>query len=443
MTKKCKKLIYVTRSELRKAYDDCIKHKHGTENAIKFEIDCDIKLEHLYRELNSMTYTIGKSIVFCLRENNISTREVFAADFKDRIVHHLIVNRLRPSIEDNELIDDNYACREGKGTLYGALRCKQAIKKCSETGTVDCTIYKGDFKSFFTSLNKEQIYERLEQHVIKYMSNDRNMIFNLWLTKMIIYHCPQGSDNYIMKQPISFWDTLPSHKSLFNCDENHGIAIGNLTSQIFANFYLSVFDHYVTETLGYKYYGRYVDDFYIITRNSNTRIKKDAKKIREFAKSIDLNINVNKTYMQPYYHGVNFIGYYVYVNRMYIRNSTKEKFNNMVYSFNEELKNNYIGKKIMPSMLYIKKLQSRWNSYIGLFKHCSAYHIWNNALKDNPYVREVLLLYGTLDNDGIMHYKWFSKKLERQEIMNHRIFKFKEVKKLCAEEPEDWLKKII
>lgn len=57
-----------------------------------------------------MKYTIGKSIVFLLFEDIRhpckAYREVFAADFKDRIVHHLLINRLLPTVEEH-LIDDN------------------------------------------------------------------------------------------------------------------------------------------------------------------------------------------------------------------------------------------------------------------------------------------------------------------------------------------------
>ena len=290
-------MSYVSRYELRLAYEDCIRRKHNTDNAVNFEIDDNEKIESLYYELNTMTYTIGKSIVFTLLDiKGHAYREVFAAEFKDRIVHHLLVNRLIDYMNKYDLIDDNYACRKEKGTLYGAKRCQYKLIQCSNNGKEkNTTIIKGDFKNFFNSLNKEMIYNKLEKFIIQYMSDDRNMIFNLYLCKLIVMHCPQHDGNYIRKQPLRFWNGLPEHKCMFNCDDNHSIAVGNLTSQIFANFYLSLFDHYIVDILGYKYYGRYVDDWYIIT-NDIDNIGTNYRKIREFANSMDLTINVEKSF---------------------------------------------------------------------------------------------------------------------------------------------------
>ena len=104
-----------------------------------------------------MTYTIGKSIVFLLFDNTKKPyREVFAGDFKDRIVHHLLINRILPKVEE-QLIDDNYACRKNKGTLYGALRCQEHLKNASNNGLVkELFILKGDFKNCFNTFDKRK-----------------------------------------------------------------------------------------------------------------------------------------------------------------------------------------------------------------------------------------------------------------------------------------------
>ena len=68
---------------------------------------------------------------------------------------------------------------------------------------------------------------------------------------------------------------------------------------------------------------------------------------------MDLTINVNKTYIQNYKHGVNFIGFMIYYDRMYIRNSTKKKFMNMVYKFNNEIYNQYLCKGKYPDLKYV------------------------------------------------------------------------------------------
>ena len=67
-------------------------------------------------------------------ENKKPIKEVFAADFRDRIVHHLLVNRIMDRLEKNYWISDSYSCRVGKGTLFGAKRLKEQLNLASNNG---------------------------------------------------------------------------------------------------------------------------------------------------------------------------------------------------------------------------------------------------------------------------------------------------------------------
>jgi len=96
------------------AYFDCRKHKRSTPNARHFEINYEEKLIELWHEVNTRQYVIGKSICFLVHRPKL--REVFAADFRDRIVHHIIMMRLEPLFEEM-FIDNTYNCRKGKGTF--------------------------------------------------------------------------------------------------------------------------------------------------------------------------------------------------------------------------------------------------------------------------------------------------------------------------------------
>jgi len=63
---------------------------------------------------------------------------------------------------------------------------------------------------------------------------------------------------------ISLWDDLPKYKSLFHSPSECGLPIGNLTIQVFANFYFNEFDYFIKEKLHNKYYDRYVNDFFLV-----------------------------------------------------------------------------------------------------------------------------------------------------------------------------------
>ena len=120
--------------------------------------------------------------------------------------------------------------------------------------------------------------------------------------------------NVTVRDASMDWKRLPRSKSLFAQRAGVGIVIGNLTSQLLSNIYLDQLDRYVRFTLGYKYYGRYVDDFYIITTMADRpRLVEDLKKIRKYLWSIGLEMHPKKCYAQPVTHGVEFLGATVYL----------------------------------------------------------------------------------------------------------------------------------
>ena len=403
-------MSYVSRFELNKAYEDCIKKKRSTNSAINFEIYESKYLEELYVELNTKTYNIGKSNVFLLKnDQNIPYREVFAANFKDRIVHHLFINRIINVLEEHVFINDSYACRTGKGTLFGALQCKKYLNEASQNGTYhNVYIMKMDLKNCFNSFNKKRIYDIISDIIKKYI-NDRNIEFNLWLAEKIIMHCPQNNGYYTKQQNDNEWNNLPWYKSLFNCDDIHGIAVGNLTSQIFANTYLSQLDNFIVDTLGYKYYGRYVDDFYIIGFDKEQMLK-DRILIEKFISSLDMEVSKSKFYFQHYKHGVNFIGYTIHYNRMYAKNSIINNLCKKLYHYNKICKTYVIKKQNIPIMNVLDIINS-WNSYAGIFKYTNNRNTLKLLLNKYKYFTAVIKRVTILDSDFILHLSNDSKKL--------------------------------
>lgn len=131
--------------ELFQAYYDCRKNKRKTFNALEFEADYENRLLELWRDINAHRYYPGRSIAFVVTEP--VKREVFAADFRDRIVHHLIINKINRLLEA-DFISDSYSCREGKGVQYGIKCIAEYMYLCSEGYTKDCYILKMDIQSF-------------------------------------------------------------------------------------------------------------------------------------------------------------------------------------------------------------------------------------------------------------------------------------------------------
>ena len=341
-----------------KAYFDCRKRKRGTVNALKFEINYERNLVKLWKDVNQRKYKIGKSITFVVTRPK--DREVFAADFRDRVVHHVIMQRLEPLFEA-DLIEDCYSCRNGKGTLYGVQRLAEKIKEYSQNYTKECWVGKFDLKGFFMSIRKSILCDMLEDYIKdKYKEADQSIL--IYLIKKIVLHRPQN--NCIKKSPEHMWNRLPKNKSLFFCDPDCGIAIGNLTSQIFANFYLNAFDHMMSKLFNGNY-GRYVDDFYVIHESKEYILGKLPEIKTYLWNNLKLKLNENKIYIQKYQRGVKFIGSVVKKDRIYLGNVTRAGLYSAIHKYN-----------IMSvSRETAIEFANTLNSYLGFMRYTKSYKI--------------------------------------------------------------------
>ena len=152
-------------NDLFQAYYDARRNKRNTISALKFEVDYEKKLFKLYEEIKNRNYQLNESI--CFISFYPVQREIFAADFRDRIVHHLIYNYISPIFE-RQFINDAYSCREGKGTSYGIKRIDHFIRSCSRNYKKDCYILKLDIKGYFMSMDRSILYEKIEKTLCKF-----------------------------------------------------------------------------------------------------------------------------------------------------------------------------------------------------------------------------------------------------------------------------------
>lgn len=211
--------------DLFEAYRSCRRNKRTTANALAFEVDYEANLIQLWEEINNGNYQPGRSVAFMV--NKPVKREIFAADFRDRVVHHLIINKLNPLFE-KEFIFDSYACRTGKGTHLGIRRVDCFIRRCSHNYTRDCYILKLDMKGFFMSIDREILLNRLRVFIEnKYTAPDRELIIDL--CSKTVFHDP--ARHCLVKGLRSDWNGLPPSKSLFHSPPGCGLPIGNLSSR--------------------------------------------------------------------------------------------------------------------------------------------------------------------------------------------------------------------
>jgi RNA-directed DNA polymerase len=304
---------YFNFKNLHRAYTDCRRRKNQTFYHQKFAYNLEENLLELEKQLRDRTYKPRRSIAFIVQQPKV--REIFAADFRDRVVHHLLYNYLSPIFE-KIFIYDSWACREDKGT-HGVMRRLQKFETQLERSSRErwpstANYYlKMDIKSFFTSIDKQTMYDL----VAKKVKNEEI----LWLTRTIIFHdCARDIPPKIQSQQ-SLFDRLPRDKSLFTVKSGKGLPIGNLTSQFFANVYLNELDQFVKHKLKAKYYLRYVDDFIVLAhQRADLELHKSA--ITEFVdKKLGLNVHPNKVFIRPVANGVDFVGYVVRPDYVLVR----------------------------------------------------------------------------------------------------------------------------
>ena len=394
--------------ELYEAYLDCRKHKRSSRNCQAFEIDVTRNLFLLWKELNNGTYKIGRSIAFIV--HHPKDREVFAADFRDRIVHHLVVRRIERLL-DKEFIEDSYSCRKGKGTLYGIRRCEMHMRECSDNYTKHCYVLKGDLKSFFMTINKTLLFQRICRLLEEKGDFDQDTLcFMEHIIQLIVFNRPQ--DNCIFKQPISEWLCLPKDKSLLNNDANHGLPIGNLTSQIFANLFLSDFDHFVREVLGFVHYGRYVDDFYIVSE-SKEKLLEALPKIQAYLQNIDVTLHPKKIYLQMVQRGVQFLGQNIKQYGTLIARRSVGSLYGKLYHFNRYIVWHNINEQAI-SREDMEYMISSINSYYGYLRQANSYKLRKKIAHSELMMP--LLTYAHFDKN----YTKLIKNKDNEKSKNHK-----------------------
>ena len=352
--------------DLFQAYYDARKNKRSTANALAFEVNYEEKLFKLYEEIISRKYKVGRSICFIV-EKPIK-REIFAADFRDRVVHHLIFNYINPIFEKH-FIKDSYSCRIGKGTSYGIKRAGHFVRSGSENYKKDCWILKLDIKGYFMAMDRNILYEKIESKLKTIKNADFDVDLILYLIRAVAFNVP--TKNYHIKGNRRDWVGLPKSKSLFFSEEGKGFTIGNLTSQLFGNIYLDGFDHFVREKLGIKLYGRYVDDM-IFVHSDKKYLMAIVSKIRNYLQEeLDLTLHPKKIYLQHYSKGVSFLGIFIKAGKIYIGKRTKGNFYTKLAMCNYMAEKNEQGLSEEEN----KKFIACANSYLGIMKHYDTYRL--------------------------------------------------------------------
>jgi retron-type reverse transcriptase len=280
---------------LLRAYVDCRRRKRNTGSALAFEQNLERNLWKLHQELVDGTYRPGRSICFVITRPK--PREVWAAEFRDRIVHHLLYNKISPRFHAS-FIADSCACIPGRGTLYAAERLAAKVRSITQNWSKPAFYLKMDLANFFVSIDKNILRELIAKKVTE--------PWWMCLADLILFHDPR--QNFELRGNADLLELVPAHKRLTSQPSTHGLPIGNLSSQFFANILLNELDQYCKHKLRARHFIRYVDDFVIL--HESAQWLNSAKQYIEawLPHHLGLKVNPSKTILQPIDRGIDFVG---------------------------------------------------------------------------------------------------------------------------------------
>lgn len=274
------------------------QNKANKYYVIKFEQTLEENLLKLQHELLTQTYQPKPLKTFIIRDPK--TRKISKSRFRDRVVHHALINVIG-DIFEKSFIYDSHANQIGKGTLKAIERFDFFKRKVSKNGTQPCYVLKADIKHYFEEIN----HEILLSIIGKKIKDDKI----LWLIDKILKNNAVTSEG--------------GANALFN---KKGMPLGNYTSQFFANVYLNDLDQFVKNELKVKHYIRYVDDF-VMLHNSKSQLADYMEKINIFLQeSLGLMLHPFKSKILNLEEGVPFLGFKIFLHHKTLRNTNIRKF---------------------------------------------------------------------------------------------------------------------
>ena len=308
----------VSLDNLYDAYHKACKGKHRKLEVLDFAANFDDNIRSLREGLMDGTASIGNYHYFTIRDPK--ERLICAASFSERIIHHAIINVCQPYF-DRTLIDTTYATRKGKGVYAALTKAKEALSHYPYT-------VKLDFRKYYDSIDHGILKQKL-----------RCLFKDAWLLNLF----DRIIDSY-EKEP------------------GKGLPIGNLTSQYFANHYLSVLDHKAKEQWGVPVYIRYMDDI-LMAGTDKECISNAVKEMIAFSHN-ELKLTLKPPIYRKSEDGQTFLGYKILPYRIQLSGRSKKRFRSKFLEY-ERLFNDgtwtesIFQEHILPLLSFVQHAESK------------------------------------------------------------------------------------
>ena len=299
---------------LRLAFWKASKGKRHTQQVLTYQADLDANLELLRGQILRGIVEVGDYHYFKIYEPK--ERQICASAFREQVLHHALMNVCHHYF-DRQLIYDSYASRTDKGTYAAIERAKKYTKQ-----------YR-----YFLKLDVRKFFESIHHTVLK------AQLRRLFKDSTLLSIFDQIIDSYA-------------------AHPNRGLPIGNLTSQYFANQYLSSLDHFIQENLRSNAYVRYMDDM-ILWSDDKIDLKKAKKAIEIFVEQ-DLLTTLKPSLLNYSSCGLPFLGYSIFPNTMRLKQQSKQRFIRKAQAIDAkyhtgEWSDTHCQRHILPLLAFVRK----------------------------------------------------------------------------------------
>lgn len=315
------------------AYLKARKGKRKRADVQAFELDLEFRLVDLQKQLSEGCWQPGPFRRFTLYDRK--PRDICAAPFADRIVHHAIVDTVMPAF-DAVLSDSCAACRRGMGVHRTVRTVQRGMRRHAYVLQLDISRY---FPSIDHAVLKTQLRELFDEAAL------------LAVLDRLIDAVPSTTPT-----PWPGADLV----DLMQCKT--GLPIGNLSSQHFGNLYLAGVDELIREQLLVPVYQRYVDDLLLLS-NDKRQLWHALSSIEQALAELHLVVHPHKIRLQPARVGVDVLGYRVWPYRVRLRNDNGLRFRRRLHRLSAQVARGECG---------LADVRQSINAWLGHTGHASA-----------------------------------------------------------------------
>lgn len=364
-----------------RGYRACRRRKRGTANAQRYEHRLLDHLVDTTQALQDRTYAPSRSLCFVARQPK--AREIHAADFRDRVVHHVLVPRVEVLFEP-VFIHDIYSNRVGKGTHAAVERLAAFMRAVSGHGPGPGWFLQLDVRNFFNSIDLATLFglvnRRLKKAVLQGRITSAEAHDLSWLPHVILKQDFKTETRYRCS-PAEL-ARVPEHKRLTAAPPGKGLPIGNLTSQFLANVYLNELDQFVKHQLKCRYFLRYVDDLILVDADPE-RLRAWERVIEAFlAERLQLALKPERI-LRPVTDGADFLGYIVRPHYRLVRRRVVGNLRAKLAAFAQ---GHVSETSLRLPAAELEQLRAQLASYLGHFAHADAWRLAHSLFERHAWL---------------------------------------------------------